>query len=155
MVIHPCSKQRWHIFCLPPLCRHEIGSERALPMATELGLPCLFPSFGASLPESCATRYHELICSRTTHCWPLRKLFTWILAPDHSLSVRCGFSLSVEIDGFASNFLPAVFSGVVQSFVMSSLTFPLTRLSLPSDSCQSSLLWDPVFMKNWPKNSST
>lgn len=71
----------------------------------------------------------------TWHCWPLRKLFTWILAPGPSLPFGCGFPLSVEIDGFASSLLPAVSSGIRQteSLVMSSLSFPLARLSLPSD----------------------
>lgn len=67
------------------------------------------------LPESYATQYHGLSIAETTHCWPLRKLFTLILAPGLSLSFGCGFSLAVEIDGFASNLLPAVFTGVLQS----------------------------------------
>lgn len=86
-------------------------------------LPQPFPCLMLHSQESCVTQYDGHIYSRTTHYWPLRKLCILILAPWSLLWFRCGFFLSVEIYGFASNLLPAVFSGVLQSCLCCHLSY--------------------------------
>lgn len=98
----------------PQLCKHETGSELChnhFPAWCFIHKNPVLPSMmGISIPE-------------TTHYWPLRKLCILILAPWSLLWFRCGFFLSVEIYGFASNLLPAVFSGVLQSCLCCHLSY--------------------------------
>lgn len=86
-------------------------------------LPQPFPCLMLHSQESCVTQYDGHIYSRNHSLLTTQETMHFNFGPVVSSMIQVWVFLSVEIYGFASNLLPAVFSGVLQSCLCCHLSY--------------------------------